>query len=120
LEELIEKGLLHPITNAIAPEWIAPNEGADVPNPPAGYVLSFMAFHVQGLGVPVSQILWVLPFWYEVELHNFNPNSITQAAIFTAVCEGTWASLPIGTSGFTFLRRSTSPRQPRVGSRGRW
>jgi hypothetical protein len=26
--------------------------------------------------------------YYEVELHNFNPNSIAQAAIFAAVCEG--------------------------------
>jgi hypothetical protein len=25
---------------------------------------------------------------YGVELHNFNPNSIAQAAIFAAVCEG--------------------------------
>jgi hypothetical protein len=26
--------------------------------------------------------------YYGVELHNFNPNSIAQAAIFAAVCEG--------------------------------
>lgn len=29
-----------------------------------------------------------LSHYYEVELHNFNPNSIAQATIFTAVCEG--------------------------------
>jgi hypothetical protein len=29
-----------------------------------------------------------LPHYYGVELHNFNPNSIAQTAIFTAVCEG--------------------------------
>jgi hypothetical protein len=29
-----------------------------------------------------------LPHYYEVELHNFNPNSIMQAAIFSAICEG--------------------------------
>jgi hypothetical protein len=62
LEELIEKGLLRPITNAIASEWIALEEGADVPNPPAGYVLSFVAFHERGLGVSSSRFLWVLPF----------------------------------------------------------
>ena len=28
------------------------------------------------------------PHYYGVELHNFNPNSIAQAAIFVAVCEG--------------------------------
>ena len=26
--------------------------------------------------------------YYGVELHNLNPNSIAQAAIFAAVCEG--------------------------------
>jgi hypothetical protein len=77
LEELVEEGLLCPITSATTLEWIAPDEGVDVPNPPAGYVLSFMAFHERGLGVLVSRFLRVLPFWYEVELHNFNPNSIT-------------------------------------------
>jgi len=30
----------------------------------------------------------VLPHYYGVELHNFNPNSIAQAAIFVAVYEG--------------------------------
>ena len=30
----------------------------------------------------------VLPHYYGVELHNFNPNSIAQEAIFVAVCEG--------------------------------
>jgi hypothetical protein len=27
LEELVEKGLLRPITDVVAPEWIAPEEG---------------------------------------------------------------------------------------------
>jgi hypothetical protein len=29
-----------------------------------------------------------LPYYYVVELHNFNPNSIAQAGIFSTVCEG--------------------------------
>jgi hypothetical protein len=29
-----------------------------------------------------------LPHYYAVELHNFNPNSIVQAAIFAIVCKG--------------------------------
>jgi hypothetical protein len=88
LEELIEVGLLCPITSIVAPEWITLEQGVDVPNPPAGYVLSFVEFHERVMGISVSRFLRVLPFWYEVELHNFNPNSITQAAIFAAVCEG--------------------------------
>jgi hypothetical protein len=77
LEELVEEGLLRPITDAIAPEWIAPEEGVDVPNLSVGYVLSFVAFHERGLGIPASRFLRALPSWYEVELHNFNPNSIS-------------------------------------------
>jgi hypothetical protein len=64
-----------------------PEEGVDVPNLPMGYILSFVAFHERRLGVPSSRFLRALPFWYELELHNFNPNFIVQAAIFAAVCE---------------------------------
>jgi hypothetical protein len=53
-----------------------------------GYVVSFTSFHEQGFGVPSSRFIWALPHYYGVELHNFNPNSIAQAAIFTTVCEG--------------------------------
>jgi hypothetical protein len=53
-----------------------------------GYVLSFVAFHERGLGILASRFLRALPSWYEVELHNFNPNSISQAAVFVVVCEG--------------------------------
>jgi hypothetical protein len=83
----MEEGLLRPITNAAALEWIAPWAEVDAPNSPAGYVLSFMAFHERGLGIPASRFLRALLVWYGVELHNFNPNSISQAAIFTVVCE---------------------------------
>jgi hypothetical protein len=88
LEELMEEGLLRPVTNAIVPEWIMPGTGVDVSDPPAGYVLSFMAFHEWRLGILASRFLRALPVWYEVERYNFNPNSISQVAIFVAVYEG--------------------------------
>ncbi|XP_066311525.1 uncharacterized protein [Miscanthus floridulus] len=47
-----------------------------------------MAFHERGLGLSVDRFMRVLPHYYGVELHNFNPNSIVQAAIFVVVCEG--------------------------------
>jgi hypothetical protein len=47
-----------------------------------------VAFHKRGLGILASWFLRALPSWYEVELHNFNPNSIAQVAIFVTVCEG--------------------------------
>jgi hypothetical protein len=52
-----------------------------------GYIVSFVAFHKHGLGLPVDWFMWTLPHYYSVELHNFNPNSIVQAAIFIAVCK---------------------------------
>jgi hypothetical protein len=58
------------------------------PNPMEGYVVSFASFHECGFGVSSSHFMRALPNYYGVELHNFNPNSIVQAAIFMAVCEG--------------------------------
>jgi hypothetical protein len=53
-----------------------------------GYMVSFTSFHERGFGVPASRFMRALPHYYGVELHNFNPNSIAQAAIFIVVCEG--------------------------------
>src|SRR6185312_5791567 len=39
-------------------------------------------------GVPVSRFMRALCGHYGAELHNFGPNSILQAAVFVAVCEG--------------------------------
>jgi hypothetical protein len=66
---------------------MVPPSGA-TPTPPPGYVLSFVSFHEWGFGVPASRFMRALLHYYGVELHNLNPNSIVQAAIFVAVCEG--------------------------------
>jgi hypothetical protein len=87
LEALVADGLLRPLSGDPQPEWIAPPSGA-APSPPSGYVLSFVSFHERGFGVPASHFMRAILHFYGVELHNFNPNSIAQAAIFAAVCEG--------------------------------
>jgi hypothetical protein len=87
LEALVADGLLRPLFDDPQPEWMAPPSGA-APSPPPGYVLSFVSFHERGLGVPASRFMRAILHFYGVELHNLNPNSIAQAAIFTAVCEG--------------------------------
>jgi hypothetical protein len=66
---------------------MAPPSGA-ASSPPSGYVLSFVSFHEQGFGVPASRFMRAILHFYGVELHNLSPNSIAQAAIFAAVCEG--------------------------------
>jgi hypothetical protein len=87
LETLVADGLLRPLSDGLQPEWMAPSSEAD-PTPPPGYVLSFIPFHGRGFGVPASRFMRALLHHYGVELHNLNPNSIMQAVIFAAVCEG--------------------------------
>jgi hypothetical protein len=87
LEALVDDGLLCPLSDGPQPEWMAPASEAD-PTPPLGYVVSFISFHERGFGVPASRFMRALLHHYGVELHNFNPNSIAQAAIFAVVCEG--------------------------------
>jgi hypothetical protein len=87
LQALVTKGLLRPLSGGLQLEWLAPGSEAD-PTPPPGYVVSFTPFHEWGFGMLVSRFMRALPHYYGVELHNFNPNSIAQAAIFVAVCDG--------------------------------
>jgi hypothetical protein len=87
LEALVADGLLLPLSGDSQPEWMAPPSGA-APSSPLGYVLSFVSFHERGFGVPASRFMRAILHIYGVELHNLSPNSIAQAAIFAAVCEG--------------------------------
>jgi hypothetical protein len=87
LETLVADGLLRPLSGEPQLVWMAPVSEAN-PTPPPGYAVSFIPFHERGFGVPASRFMRALLHHYRVELHNFNPNSIAQAAIFAAVCEG--------------------------------
>jgi hypothetical protein len=51
-------------------------------------VVSFVCFHERGFGVPASVFMHALLHYYRVELHHLAPNTVAQAAIFVAVCEG--------------------------------
>jgi hypothetical protein len=68
--------------------WIDPPATDREPNPPHGYMVSFIRFHERGFAAPASRFLRGLCFHYGVELHNFAPNAISQAATFVGVCEG--------------------------------
>jgi len=67
--------------------WIAPRPEIE-PKPPSGYVVSLARLHERGFGVPTGRFICAFCHHYEVELHNFAPNAISQAAVFIAVCEG--------------------------------
>ena len=87
LQSLVDGRLLRSVMDPNRPEWIALSGEPEL-RPHDGYVVSFMSFHEHGLGLPADRFMRALPHYYGVELHNFNPNSIMQAAIFVAVCEG--------------------------------
>jgi hypothetical protein len=68
--------------------WIVPPATDREPNPPLGYVVSFVRHHECGFATPASRFMRGLCHHYGVELHNFTPNAISQAATFVGICEG--------------------------------
>jgi hypothetical protein len=84
---LVEDGLLRSVTNATQSEWIIPGN-EDEPNPPAGYIASFLHFHELGFETPVSNFFRGLLHYYGIEMQNLNPNSVLQIVVFVALCEG--------------------------------
>ena len=84
----MKAGILRPLTDAELPEWIVPSANDRELNSPPGYVVCFLSFLDRGFGTPAGRLIWAILHYYEVELHNLNPNSIMQAAVFTMVCEG--------------------------------
>ncbi|CAN6235044.1 unnamed protein product [Urochloa humidicola] len=88
LGSLSESGVLPRITDSSRPEWIVPPASHREPNPPPGYVVSLAPLHERRFGSPAGRFIRALCHHYGVELHNFAPNAISQAAVFVAVCEG--------------------------------
>jgi hypothetical protein len=88
LGQLVTAGQLAENVDGRPAEWIVPPARDHAPNPPSGYVVSFIRFHERGFMAPASRFMRALCFHYGVELHNFAPNAISQAATFVGVCEG--------------------------------
>jgi hypothetical protein len=88
LGQLVTGGQLAANEDGRPAEWIVPSERERVPNPPYSYVVSFIRFHERGFMAPASNFMRALCYHYGVELHNFAPNAISQAATFVGVSEG--------------------------------
>jgi hypothetical protein len=88
LNLLVAGGQLAANVDGQPAKWIEPPARDRVPNPPFDYVVSFVCFPERGFAVPVSRFMRVLCYHYGMELHNFTPNAISQAATFVGVCEG--------------------------------
>ena len=85
LERLVAAGMLP--ARSEAAEWLLPGL-EDFPRPPAGYVVSFVAFHERGFSVPAGRFIRAMLFQYGLQLQHLNPNGIQQMASFEALCEG--------------------------------
>jgi hypothetical protein len=88
LGQLVTGGQLAANEDGRSAEWIVPSERERAPNPPYGYVVSFIRFHERGFTTLTSRFMRAHCYHYGVELHNFAPNAISQAAMFVDVCEG--------------------------------
>jgi hypothetical protein len=88
LSELVNGGQLAPNEDGQPATWIVPPTMDREPNPPYGYIVSFIRHHERGFAAPASRFMRGLCHHYRVELHNFTPNAISQAATFVGVCEG--------------------------------
>jgi hypothetical protein len=88
LGDLVSAGQLAANEEGRPAEWIVPPAGDHAPNPPDGYVVSFIRFHERGFAASASRFMRALCHRYGVELHNIAPNAISQAATFVGICEG--------------------------------
>jgi hypothetical protein len=77
LHELVNGGQLAPNVEGAPPAWIVPPATDQEPNPPYGYVVSFIRLHERGFAAPVSRFMRGLCYHYGVELHNFAPNTVS-------------------------------------------
>jgi hypothetical protein len=102
---LVAGGQLVVNVDAQPADWIMPSERDRVPNPPFGYVVSFVRFHERGCAAPASRFMQALCYHYGVELHNFTPNAISQAATFVDVCEG-FLGIPVNWDLWVHLFRA--------------
>ena len=104
--------------NPERPVWIPPRLEETEPNPPDGYIVSLVRLHERGFGVPIGRFMRVLCNYYGVELYNFGPKSISQAAVFVALCEGYLGSRCTGICGSTCFAASSTSRTCGASQRG--
>jgi hypothetical protein len=104
LHELENGGQLVPSVGGQPAAWIVPLATDREPNPPNGYVVSFIRFNERGFAAPASCFLRGLCYHYGVELHNFTSNAISQAATFVGVCEG-FLGIPVNWDFWVYLFR---------------
>jgi hypothetical protein len=117
LQGLVVGGQLTANTNRSKPAWIITPTRHQEPQPPEGYVVSFARLHERGFNTSTSKFMRGLCYHYGVELHNFTPNTISQAATFVGICEG-FLGVPVSWDLWLHLFRGELFTMP-TGSRGK-
>jgi hypothetical protein len=105
LSELVTAAQLAANEDGRPAAWIVSQLNEREPNPPYDYVVSFIHFHERGFAAPASRFMRALCYHYGVELHNFTPNAISQAATFVGVCEG-FLGIPVNWDLWVHLFRA--------------
>jgi hypothetical protein len=105
LHELVNGGQLAPNVERAPPACIVPPAADREPNPSYGYVVSFIRLHKRGFAAPASRFMQGLCYHYSVELHNFTPNVISQAATFIGVYKG-FLGIPVNWDLWVHLFRA--------------
>jgi hypothetical protein len=118
LGDLVSAGQLAANEEGRPAEWIVPPAGDHTPNPPSGFVVSFTRFDERGFTAPASRFVRALCRHYGVELHNFAPNAISQAATFVGVCEG-YLGIPVNWDLWIHLFRAKLFTHPTTEERTR-
>jgi hypothetical protein len=118
LSELVVAGQLAANEDGRPAEWIVLPAAHHEPNPPKGYVVSFVRYHERGFTAPASTFTRAMCYYYGVELHNFAPNAISQAATFVGVCEG-YLGIPVNWELWVHLFRAELITQPTTEPRTR-
>jgi hypothetical protein len=105
LSELVTAGQLAANEDGCPVAWVVPHPNEREPNPSFGYIVSFIRFHERGFAAPASRFMRAMCYHYGVELHNFTPNAISQAATFVGVCEG-FLGIPVNWDHWVHLFRA--------------
>jgi hypothetical protein len=105
LIELMNGGQLASNVDGQPLAWIVPPATDWETNPSYGYIVSFIRHHERGFAAPASHFMRGPCYHYGVELYNFAPNAISQAATFVGVCEG-FLGIPVNWDLWVHLFRA--------------
>ena len=83
LESLVKQGFL---ASESVIQW-RPAFGDARPYENTGEIVGFLPYFERGLGLPCSNFVSVLLYYYGIQLHHLTPNSFVHKIVFVHLCE---------------------------------